>query len=71
MSTPPLPAYVPPILILVPWCQKVLGYFRDFLFQRLDPITVAGAGITFFLSQRKNNGASRATSTLHSSSPAP
>ncbi len=28
VSTPPLPAYVPPILILVPGCQKVLGYFN-------------------------------------------
>ncbi|XP_046445727.1 ral GTPase-activating protein subunit alpha-1-like isoform X1 [Daphnia pulex] len=25
VSTPPLPAFVPPILILVPWCQKALA----------------------------------------------
>lgn len=24
MSTPPPPQYVPPILMLVPWCQKVV-----------------------------------------------
>ena len=26
-QVPPLPAYVPPILILVPWCQKVYSVF--------------------------------------------
>jgi len=36
VSTPPLPAYVPPILILVPWCQKVLGYFNVWIQLLID-----------------------------------